>query len=122
TCASSILLTYYIVTYIWLSTCLSPCQTAFDAHNQRSAQVIHHAQVALGVNSDYTQPSQPPFAMEMGVIQPLYFVALKCRHHIIRQRALSLLWNETPKTDALWNSKANREVRGEDHPDGARRS
>lgn len=103
TTASSTLLMYHTVTYIWLATCLSPYQTTFDSHNSRFAQIIHHAEIALGINVDDAQ-QQAPFTMEMGVIQPLYFVATKCRHPLIRRKALALLRTEAPKKESMWNS------------------
>lgn len=42
--------------------------------------------------------------MEIGVIQPLYFVATKCRHPLIRRKALALLRTEALKKESMWNS------------------
>jgi hypothetical protein len=85
-CASSNLLIYHSVAIIWASTYLSLVQTAFDQYNDRFGDIVHHANVIIGLGN-----TPPSFTFEMGVIPPLYFVATQCRDPAIRRRALSLL-------------------------------
>lgn len=42
------------------------------------------------------------FHFEMGVLPPLYFTAIKCRHQELRLRALSLL-RQAPRREGLWD-------------------
>ena len=95
-CASSNLLMYYNIALIWLSTKLSPSETAFDNYYQQFENVVHHAGIIIA-----SHDHQPPFLFELGVLPPLYFVISKCRHPILRHKALALA-KKAPARECLW--------------------
>ncbi len=97
-CASSNLLMYYNIAFVWLSTKLSPSEAAFDNYYQQFENVIHHADIVIA-----SHDHQPPFLFEMGVLPPLYFVISKCRHPIIRRKALALT-KKAPGRECLWTA------------------
>ena len=105
---SSNMLMYWGVCYIWLSTCTSPRQTAFDAHKARFATIINHAEQALRYSAECTT-GQPVFTFETGDISPLYFCAIKCRDPILRRKALHLM-SQAPRRESLWASVATERV------------
>ena len=97
-CALSNLLMHYDVVFIWLSTCLSARQSQFDQYTSHFESIVKHADVVLASND-----TRPSFNFEMGVIPHLFFVATKCRHPIIRRRALSLI-KKAPLQESLWQA------------------
>jgi hypothetical protein len=99
-CASSNLLMYYNIAFVWLSTKLSPSETAFDNYYQQFEDVIHHAGTVIA-----SHDHQPPFLFEMGVLPPLYFVISKCRHPKIRLKALALT-KKAPARECLWTASS----------------
>lgn len=73
-------------------------EVIWDGYTADFQRVVDLAQTANDeVVSPVVSPSDavdaPPynFSLEMGVIAPLYFIVLKCRHPIIRYKALDLL-------------------------------
>ena len=96
-CAASYLLMNYNVFVVWLSTKLSPSKTASDEYNREFENILHHASIILA-----SYDGSPPFTLEMGVIGQLYFVASKCRHPVIRRRALALV-RRAPAREGLWS-------------------
>lgn len=47
--------------------------------------------------------SSPSFSASMGVIEPLYFIASRCRDPIVRYKALDLL-SSYPRREGIWDS------------------
>jgi hypothetical protein len=65
-------------------------QLAFDAFTSDFAHVINLATFVvetLPINNNYS----PVISFDVGIIQPLYFTACRCRHPILRRKAISLL-------------------------------
>ena len=76
------------VLFIQLSTCLeTDDQTAYDDFLQHFLEVVSLSNAFLR----RTHYSWANFTIEMGVIEPLYFVALKCRDPQLRRAAVDLL-------------------------------
>ncbi|KAL2443712.1 hypothetical protein ABEF95_010942 [Exophiala dermatitidis] len=108
--AVSSLLVYCGVCYIWLSTCTSPLQTAFDDHMDRFATILKHAEKVLEYSVDSaTGRPRPIFTSAPGLVPHLYFCATKCRDPWLRRQALGLL-QRVPAGDGLWASVANPKV------------
>ncbi|KIX02491.1 uncharacterized protein Z518_08432 [Rhinocladiella mackenziei CBS 650.93] len=105
---SSNLLMYWGVSYIWLATCTSRFQTAFDEHIERFAEIIFHAQKALYYSAE-SATGQPVLSFEIGVMPPLYFSATKCRDPLLRRKALHLM-RQAPAGESLWASVAPTSV------------
>ena len=100
---SSILLMYHAITLAWLCTCFAATQSAWDQHNEIFESVIRHAELGLLVHYAPLDAAEPCFILEMGVIPPLYFVAIKCRSRRIRREALALI-KRAPMRDNLWRT------------------
>ncbi|KAK0711318.1 hypothetical protein B0H67DRAFT_602120 [Lasiosphaeris hirsuta] len=110
-------------TYIWISTALSSEETVFDAHVATFSKIIPLANTFMDalagpVNHDpmankmtAASPSAADtrrfsalFTFEMHVIAPLYYVAAKCRHPLIRRAALDLLRRNPARRENLWRA------------------
>ncbi|KAK0630752.1 hypothetical protein B0T17DRAFT_455695, partial [Bombardia bombarda] len=110
-------------TFIWISTALNNRETAFDDHVGSFSAIIPLASSFIdsvtGPANRESSTSKPPtstpstpdtrrlsvlFTFEMHVIIPLYFVATKCRHPLIRRAALDLLRRNPGRRENLWQA------------------
>ncbi|KAL2168298.1 hypothetical protein VTG60DRAFT_163 [Thermothelomyces hinnuleus] len=104
-------------TFIWISTALSQHETVFDDYVDTFSAIIPLATEVIsslsappvlpeqyaGVGPAIPEPSAL-FTFEMYIIAPLYFVAAKCRHPIIRRAALGLLRRHPMRRENLWRA------------------
>ncbi|CAP68587.1 uncharacterized protein PODANS_7_5580 [Podospora anserina S mat+] len=104
-------------TFIWVSTALSRHETVFDDYVDTFSAIIPLA--SEFINTLLSPQGQGPkgpsggpdtrrlsamFTFEMHVIAPLYFVAAKCRHPMIRRAALELLRRNPGRRENLWRA------------------
>jgi hypothetical protein len=111
--------------FIWVSTALSRHETVFDDHVDTFSAIIPlatefmNALAAAPPISEQHTGSRPTssvpsttdtrrlsamFTFEVHVIAPLYFVAAKCRHPVIRRAALHLLRRNPSRRENLWRA------------------
>jgi hypothetical protein len=95
--ATKMLRIHHRISKIWLSTCLS-LETAHDAYLSDFRAVVTLAESMVKTSMDYRT-----FSFEMGADPPLYFVALKCRHPVLRRQAIKIL-NSRHRQEAHWHS------------------
>ncbi|OAA59536.1 Zn(2)-C6 fungal-type DNA-binding domain protein [Niveomyces insectorum RCEF 264] len=105
--ALHLLLVHYKVLYIWLRVCTTVAETATDAYHADFDELVRHAEHVVkktpGVDGAPAAPQPQPLSLEVHVLGPLYYAALKCRQPAIRRRALDLLqW--APRREGLWNA------------------
>ncbi|CAG8362635.1 unnamed protein product [Penicillium salamii] len=83
------LLTYHAASFVYVATCLTRHQSVYDAHLSHFQTIVDQSSLALNA---LARPNgiPPPFTFEMGVGLPLYLTALKCRHPVLRRKALQL--------------------------------
>ncbi|KAL2144090.1 hypothetical protein VTI28DRAFT_9620 [Corynascus sepedonium] len=113
-------------TFIWISTALSQNETVFDDYVDTFSAIIPLATDFINSlnNPPPVRPEQHAgggptvpgpsaadarrfatlFTFEMYIIAPLYFVAAKCRHPIIRRAALDLLRRNPVRRENLWRA------------------
>ncbi|KAK3692569.1 hypothetical protein B0T22DRAFT_447570 [Podospora appendiculata] len=110
-------------TLIWVSTALASRETAFDDHVASFSAIVplaasfmdSIAAPSLRDNPAARAPTSSPspadtrrfsnmFTFEMHIIAPLYFVAVKCRHPLIRRSALDLLQRNPTRRENLWRA------------------
>jgi Fungal specific transcription factor domain/Fungal Zn(2)-Cys(6) binuclear cluster domain len=101
---STNVLTYYLVTRTWISSCLSRQQMAFDSHAEAFDQIVYNAALIV----DKPPPSLPAAGLNVnshglgtGCIPPLYFTATKCRDPVTRRWALKMI-RRAPKGTSIW--------------------
>jgi hypothetical protein len=89
----------YTVAWINLSTYFCRDQTSYEFFVHHFHQIIVLAEVVVGngdndlnmsASSIPTNPL-PPFTVDMGIIQPLFFTACKCRDGFLQCRAIQVL-------------------------------
>ncbi|KAK4167550.1 hypothetical protein QBC43DRAFT_341912 [Cladorrhinum sp. PSN259] len=111
-------------TYIWISTALSKHETVFDDYVDTFSAIIPlateflntlttptpHRDQQMGkvpgamASTTDTRRLSAMFTFEMSTIAPLYFVAAKCRHPMIRRAALDLLRRTPGRRENLWRA------------------
>ncbi|KAK4174782.1 hypothetical protein QBC36DRAFT_312635 [Triangularia setosa] len=111
-------------TFIWVSTALSRHETVFDDYVDTFSAIIPLASEFINTLFSPSNPSTKSpnnnnnnnnngpdtrrlsamFTFEMHVIAPLYFVAAKCRHPMIRRAALDLLRRNPGRRENLWRA------------------
>lgn len=97
---SATLRMWYLIAMIWLNNPLEGCEMSFDSGYEWFQTVVHHAKEVLMV-----QPEKPRFlqffTFEMGILAPLYYTTVKCRHFILRNKALDFM-RKAPRQEGLW--------------------
>lgn len=91
---------YFNVAYIWASACLDETHMAYDEFFVYFNKIVDCADYLITASSEGCQP-QVPFHFEMGVIAPLFFTGIHCRHPLLRRKTVHLLKN-APKQEALF--------------------
>lgn len=102
----AVLLVAYSHWYVMLSSCLSKSATVFDNFLHIFQSMVEHASRAIAVTKGHTRPV---FIFETRFIPSLYFVAINCRHPIIRRQAIALL-RVGPKIENLWRAEQLVEI------------
>lgn len=111
---------------VCLATALSTKETDFDSYLPDFAAIIPLASAFLkasdrDVSTDrkYSAATGHPvhpsgrrsmFSFGLHVIAPLYYVATKCRHPVIRRAALDLLKRNSSRRENLWRANIMAEI------------
>lgn len=126
-----ILQMYLHAQHIWISTALSSSEVVYDDYLPSFAAIVPLVAAYLDLETSSqpesklsSQSSIPPaetsrhlpgtghqihgprrnFAFETHIIPPLYYVATKCRHPLIRRSALDLLRRNPFRRENLWRA------------------
>ena len=75
---------------IWIETALRTDETAYDSFTSAFAAMIAHASSAMAI-TDILTKEDAGFTFETEYLAPIYWVAIKCRHPLLRRAALRLL-------------------------------
>ncbi|ROV98281.1 hypothetical protein VSDG_04425 [Cytospora chrysosperma] len=117
---------YLHAQHIWISTALSSSEVVYDDYLSSFAAIVPLAAIYLDLEaasqhqSTFATPAEPPqyppengqemsgqsgsLTFERRIIAPLYYVAIKCRHPLIRRSALDLLRRSPFKRENLWRA------------------
>jgi hypothetical protein len=98
--ALNILLVHYKVIYIWMRVCTAASEIAPDAYHNDFEELLHYAEQIAKPDTKLVAPQ--PLSFDVQILGPLYYTALKCRHPILRRRALEML-QSAPRREGLWN-------------------
>ncbi|KAI9846320.1 MAG: hypothetical protein M1837_004173 [Sclerophora amabilis] len=89
--------------FIMMSTCLQADETAYDRQDALFAEITSLAESLVDVSE--TRGRKISFSTELGIIQPLYFTATKCRDPSTRRQAMALLSKSTCR-EGVWDGLA----------------
>ncbi|PYH28221.1 Zn(II)2Cys6 transcription factor [Aspergillus neoniger CBS 115656] len=105
---TSLLRVQYMVTLIWMKTCLAGDEMVFDYYKPGFEELVHHAAEFLRPDRGRERKTtcSPPgyFTLEAGIIPPLYYTATKCRDPLVRREAIRLL-HTCPQKEGMWHMK-----------------
>jgi hypothetical protein len=87
---ASILKAQCLIALVHTSTIFMSHEATYDNYTSEFQQIIECAETALDQN-ELESSAMPPFAPTLGIIMPLCFTAIRCRHPTLRRRAISLL-------------------------------
>lgn len=77
---------------------------AWDGYSNEFDKMIDYAAVAMQIDeSEAASSEQPLFHMDTGTIPILFAIIHRCRHPLIRRRAMSLVLSN-PIQEGMWNS------------------
>lgn len=80
-------------------------ETAWDRFTEHYEHVVNLAGLIVKSSTcdKFTEKRGPEFTLDMNIVSPLYAVAHKCRHPVIRRKAVSLLY-AAPRQEGVWDS------------------
>jgi len=80
-------------------------ETLWDQYTERMEKIVSLG--SLIVNSisceHIAQKRGPEFSLDMNIVAPLYGIAHRCRHPVIRRKAVALLY-AAPRQEGIWDS------------------
>ncbi|OLN94153.1 Transcriptional regulatory protein moc3-like protein 7 [Colletotrichum chlorophyti] len=112
-------LVYYHAARISIGTALAALETSYDSHLQsfasivsNSAEFVHATRKATGRDPSRAAILTPKFVFDTEVIPPLYYVAVKCRHPMLRRAAVDLLRQDAVmnRMENLWDARMLAEI------------
>jgi hypothetical protein len=106
--AINILLISHRVSTIEAATCAHPEETIFDQFDAEFDEIVTLAAVIIRARNT-VNPRTLDFSLDMGVIYPVYWTAVKCRELWTRQRAMALLRSITFQ-EGVWNAAAQASI------------
>ncbi|PTB34829.1 uncharacterized protein TrAFT101_008145 [Trichoderma asperellum] len=98
--ALNILLIHFKVIYIWIRVCTTSSEMAPDSYHSDFEELLHYAEQIVKPGLGLVAPQ--PLSFDMQILGPLYYTALKCRHPVMRRRAMEML-QLAPRREGLWN-------------------
>jgi hypothetical protein len=104
----NVLLINHKINTIEAATCTHHESRIFDQFDTIFDEIVTLAATVILARSA-TSPNVLKFSLDVGVIHPLYWTAIKCREPWIRQRAMSLLRSITFQ-EGVWDSAAQARI------------
>ena len=85
-----------LIQHAWLSIVISTSyveveETELDSLHPYFATIVHLTSFILSPEGEGTSVNRKHFALELGVVPPLWWTAVKCRHPKMRRKALWLI-------------------------------
>lgn len=76
---------------IYLSALLNPYETAYDSFNSSFRSIVTNAKEFVSQGKCARVLAIPQISLDLGIVQPLFFTAVKCRDSQIRKEAVEML-------------------------------
>ncbi|KFZ22895.1 hypothetical protein V502_02628 [Pseudogymnoascus sp. VKM F-4520 (FW-2644)] len=93
---------HYSVATIFVASAVTQSETAFDQHVNVFRSVVDMAEkITNDISISQIKPRL--FSFDLGLIPILFFTAIKCRHSVIRRKAIALLLR-VPLREGAWNA------------------
>ena len=101
--STRILRVQYTAIFVMHSVTLCESENVFNRFLPDFKTIVASSRSVLvpGPNTA-TESTKPTFSLDMGIIPPLYYTALKCRDPIVRREAVSLI-SQNPHREGIWD-------------------
>lgn len=88
-------------------------ETAWDMFTEHYEHMVNLAAMIVksSTRDKSTGKRGPDFTLDMNIVAPLYAVAHRCRHPVIRRKAVALLY-AAPRQEGIWDSIITARVAG----------
>ncbi|KAI9147600.1 Aspercryptin biosynthesis cluster-specific transcription regulator atnN [Paramyrothecium foliicola] len=93
---------YHTVIRLMLAVATHGPETRWDRFLGYYERILACVEVLKGASQE-APTSRRPFSLELGMVLPLYLTAARCRHPILRRRALTRLMDLNSQ-EGVWNS------------------
>lgn len=104
--AAKTLRIHQVVASMWLRKCTAAEECANDevtAQFETAVGLAEAIHAIAGTREQRAALNSSTFLFDMEIVSPLYYVATKCRHPVIRRRAITIL-EGTQRREGLWDS------------------
>ena len=98
---ATILRISHLTAWIFNQTYYNSLQTSYDQYNPRFLHILELATAVIESSAGIIGHGGLRVVFDIGIIQPLYFLTLRCRDHSIRIRAITLL--EKSGREGVWD-------------------
>lgn len=96
--------------FFGIELAISQYETTWDTYYVEFKSMVEHAaEVVKLSNNPSSKLPRPVFSLDTGIILPLYLIASKCRHPVLRWKAITLL-KSTPRQEGILNSSLTGRV------------
>ncbi len=79
-------------------------QTIWDSYCPQFERVVELAALVVESYTETFNDQGPTYCMDMNIVAPLYAVAHRCRHPVIRRKAVALLYAAS-RQEGIWESR-----------------
>ncbi|KIW29825.1 uncharacterized protein PV07_05612 [Cladophialophora immunda] len=104
---SNLLRIHHQTAQVYLATALSPDELCYDDHDDSFRLIVSLSRSLLHHRQSHAIPTL--FSLGLGVVQPLFFTATRCRNLWVRDEAIELL-SAVPCTEGVWNAPAMTKI------------
>ncbi|OAL39836.1 hypothetical protein AYO20_00748 [Fonsecaea nubica] len=104
---SNLLCVHHLTAKVYLATALCPNELCYDDHDDSFRLIISLSRSLLNHRRSDATPAL--FSLGLGVVQPLFFTATRCRNLWVREEAMELL-SSIPWTEGVWNGPAMTKI------------
>jgi len=104
--ASNVLEIQRLVAYTWVSVATTPFECAHDFHIPAYTAAVSLAENLPALARAHTQSARHAnaFTLDVELVGPIHWVAIKCREPTVRRRAIAVL-RGMRRREAMWDSK-----------------
>jgi hypothetical protein len=108
--AALMLKLHHAISIVLLAATLFDYETEFDDYVAEFEKVTSLADSLVKLLSGNSQPSRTPaYSFDSGIVPPLYFTACRCRHPMVRRKALNIL-EAAPRREGIWDSEVSAAI------------
>ncbi|CAG8244994.1 unnamed protein product [Penicillium salamii] len=95
---------YFHVSAVIIETYHAQTESIFDQHTPRFQIIVDLAETLAHTCVEMSEDYSLLFSFDLGIIPPMFLVASRCRHPIIRRKAIALML-QSPMYHGIWQDR-----------------